>query len=132
MSNSIRLSKKYGFNPSLATCFWCGQEKNELILYGKIGKGKEDIEAPKKSVLDYGPCLECRKLWRLGVAVIEVASDPICESQKEIQNGIYPTGKWCVMKEEAAERIFGENAIENKILLVDNQIFNTLGLDQLK
>ena len=119
MSKSIRLSKKHGVNPSIATCFWCGKDKDELILFGKIGKGSEDIEAPKRSVIDYDPCDDCRRNWELGVAVLEAAEEPVYKNQKEIQNGIYPTGRWCVIKEEAAERVFGDLFSEKKILLVD-------------
>ena len=35
---SIKLSPKHGLNPTIATCFYCGKDKNELILAGKINK----------------------------------------------------------------------------------------------
>ena len=50
----IRLSKKYGVNPSIPICFWCGQEKNEIALLGHIGDGRrgEDLEAPRNILLE--------------------------------------------------------------------------------
>lgn len=43
MSNSIRLSPKHGLNPSISVCFFCGEDKNEIILPGKL---EGDAEAP--------------------------------------------------------------------------------------
>lgn len=55
MGKSIKISKKYGVNPTIPVCFFCGEQKNEVALLGHIGdyrKG-EDIEAPRYAVLDY-------------------------------------------------------------------------------
>jgi len=51
--DGIKLSPKYGINPTIPLCFWCGQEKNEIALMDHIGDGRkgEDIEAPIKGVL---------------------------------------------------------------------------------
>ena len=37
MSNSIKLSEKYGVNPTIPVCFFCGMPKNEIALLGHIG-----------------------------------------------------------------------------------------------
>ena len=63
MSDSIKLSPKYGVNPTIPCCFFCGKEKNEIALLGKVGKRDEDIEAPMHMVIDYEPCDECRPCW---------------------------------------------------------------------
>ena len=52
MSNSIKISPKYGVNPSLINCFFCGESKG-IALMGKL---KNDAEAPKECVMDYEPC----------------------------------------------------------------------------
>ena len=36
MSKSIRLSPAHGVNPTIPICFWCGNEKNEIALMGKL------------------------------------------------------------------------------------------------
>lgn len=127
MSNNIRLSKKYGVNPSLGICFWCGENNGEIILFGKIGKGRDDQEAPKRALTGYEPCFECRKKWELGVAVLEASEEPVYKNQPEIQNGIYPTGRWSVVKEEAAERIFQIDSEDHKILLLDKELYEEIG-----
>lgn len=56
----IRLSPKYGLNPSMIVCTLCGKETGALALLGKIGKGKEDKEAPKH-ICDGSICDDCKK-----------------------------------------------------------------------
>ena len=50
MSNNIKLSEKYGMNPTIPVCFFCQEEKNEIALLGKL---KGDAEAPKIAIIDY-------------------------------------------------------------------------------
>ena len=115
MANSIKLSPKYGLNPTIPICAWCGKEKNEIALMGYMSKKNErrtawggtssaverDIEAPRNAILDYEPCDECKALWAQGVAIIEVTTTPRAEGQPPISNGAYPTGGVVVVKEEA-------------------------------
>ena len=58
MSKDIKISPKYGVNPTIPVCFFCGEPKNEIALMGKM---KGDIEAPKNMVLDYEPCEHCKE-----------------------------------------------------------------------
>lgn len=37
-NGSIELSPKYGVNPTIPVCFWCGKEKNEIALMGRVRK----------------------------------------------------------------------------------------------
>lgn len=60
-NGSIELSPKYGVNPTISVYFWCGKEKNELALMGRVRKcdphtGRavkgSDVEMPMRMVLD--------------------------------------------------------------------------------
>lgn len=121
----IRLSKKYGVNPTIPICFWCGKEKNEIALLGHIGDGRkgEDIEAPRNMVLDYDPCMDCKRNMGLGVTVIEVSYVPIQSGMPAIQDDLYPTGRWCVIREDAADRIFGDNLNGHDKVFVDQEVY---------
>ena len=44
MSDSIKVSPKHGLNPTIPQCFWCGKDKSEIALLGKMDK--EDSPAP--------------------------------------------------------------------------------------
>lgn len=110
MSNGIKLSPKYGLNPTLPVCFWCGEERGEIALMGHIGNGRkhEDFEAPKYAIIDYEPCEHCREAMAQGFTVMEATTEPNSRASVEMQSGIYPTGRFVVVKTEAANRIFGE------------------------
>ena len=109
--NGIRLSPKYGLNPTIPVCFWCGKEKNEIALMGKIGDGRkgDDFEAPKYAVLDYEPCEKCQGLMSSGFTIMEVTDKPNKRTAVEMCKGAYPTGRFSVIKNETAERIFGKD-----------------------
>lgn len=102
MSNgkNIRISPKYGVNPTIPVCFFCGEEKNEVALLGRIGKGKNDIEAPHHMILDYEPCEECKKKMDTGITLIEITDTPNSENQSPIATDAYPTGNWWVVTED--------------------------------
>lgn len=98
--SSIKLSPKHGLNPVIATCFFCGESKNEIALLGKINK--EDDEAPMYGVIDYEPCDKCKEMWSKGVALIEVTTTPTRgDTQPQIAKGAYPTSRFAVVKPEA-------------------------------
>ena len=128
MANGIKLSPKYGVNPTIPVCFWCGKERNELALMGHIGDGRkhEDFEAPKYAVIDYEPCEECKKSMARGFTVMEATTAPNSITSVEIQKGVYPTGRFTVLKREAAVKIF--KGIDTKIgnAFLDSQAFTQM------
>lgn len=111
--NSIRISPEHGVNPSIAVCFFCGKDKG-LVMLGKL---KGDAKAPKRAIYDYKPCEECQKKLAQGVGVIEVTT--VNNQTIPIQPGAWPTGRWCVIPKEAAERLFKEQAKHPIVLLED-------------
>lgn len=138
MSRGIEVSPKHGLNPTIPVCFWCGKEKNEIALLGRIREKTKnryganvtvpgsDIKAPMKMVLDYEPCDDCKSLWDSGVAVLEVQQSPISPGQPEIQVGIYPTSRFAVITVEGANNIFPEHAPWKKgqRVFVDSAVFS--------
>jgi hypothetical protein len=90
----IRLSPKHGVNPMIPMCFYCGKEKNEVLMLGRLPK---DAEAPRCAVVDYVPCDECKAKHDTGVLIIEVSETPRA-NQPSINpdNEAYPTGRWLV------------------------------------
>ena len=136
MNNSIKLSPKYGVNPTIPICFWCGQEKNEVALMGKIedSRKKEDIEAPKHCIINYEPCDKCKELFAKGIHVIGVVNQPITEGMFPIVNDdkqtLYPTGSMFVATEDWAKRFLTANkqekmiddVLEKKVLLIPDEI----------
>ena len=130
MSKSIRLSEKHGVNPTIPVCFWCGEEKNEIALLGKLPK---DQEAPRSMWIagDYEPCEKCKKRRELGIDFIEALEQPALGENQPPYYGYFPTGRHVVLKEEAARRIFGdlgniEQIIEARFTFIDRDAMNWL------
>lgn len=120
---SIKVSKKYGVNPTIPVCFFCGEEKNEIALLGKITnkQTKEEIEAPMKMVLDYEPCDKCKEAWSKGVAIIEVTQKDL--GRPDIAPNAQPTGRVAVLKPEAVN---GYKA-GDKCLMIDTEFEQLFG-----
>ncbi len=110
MSKGIKVSQNHGVNPSIPLCYWCGEEKNEVVLLGKL---KGDVAAPMNVVLDYEPCGKCVESREKGVTLLEVVTEPAASTQPPIgkDGGVlfYPTSNWAVITAEAAIRLFGED-----------------------
>jgi len=106
--SNIRLSPKYGLNPTIPICFWCGESKDEIACLGRIGNARkgEDFEAPKYSVIDFEPCEKCKEGMALGFSVFEATEEPNEFCDREIQPGVYPTGRMFVIKNEVADKVF--------------------------
>ena len=121
--SGIKISPKYGVNPTIPVCFWCGKPKNEIALMGRM---KDDIEAPKNMVLDYVPCEECQNHMAMGVAVFEASDHPNTEGQPPMQEGVYPTSRFVVVTKECADRVFNAYApwSEGRKVFVDSDVFS--------
>ena len=121
--SGIKISPKHGLNPTIPVCFWCGKQKNEIALMGRM---TDDIEAPKNMVLDYVPCEECQSHMAMGVAVLEASDHPNTEGQPPMQKGVYPTSRFVVVTTECADRVFSAYApwSEGKKVFVDSDVFS--------
>lgn len=129
-SSGIQLSPKYGVNPTIPICFWCGEERGEVALLGHIGDGRkrEDFEAPMHMVIDFEPCEKCKQNMAKGFTIMEATNRPNSVSSVEMQRGIYPTGRFVVLKMETATRIFNGISGTDKAF-VDTALFNQLFVD---
>ena len=131
--DSIRLSEKHGLNPTIPICFFCGEEKPEVAILGKL---KNDEEAPRNAVINYEPCDNCKALMEQGITLIEATEQPIEKgippiSNNAVVNGVskvsvYPTGRWVVLKEEAFKQIFLVDIPKDEFCFVDSEMMDAL------
>lgn len=117
MSKNIKISKKHGLNPSMDTCFFCGEARG-IVLFGAL---KGDAEAPRNVLLDYEPCDACKAKMSQGTTIICVTKED--NGNAPIQEGVYPVGPWCVLRAEAAQRIFGT---DERNILLQQEIYEQL------
>lgn len=123
----VYLHPEYGLNPTIPTCFFCGESKNEIVLLGIKSKaitGSE--EAPMRGpVFDHEPCDKCAELMKRGILLISVRDG-------ESGNNPYRTGRLCVIREEAFKRIFFglpcENALKCRFAFVEDAVWRAIGL----
>lgn len=132
MSNEVKLSPKHGVNSTIPICFWCGKEKNEVALLGQINK--EDSEAPRRVIMDYEPCEQCKELFSMGIHIIGVSTEPIVETMFPIVNDdnikLYPTGSMFVSTEEWVtsfltannQQSMLENVLSSRVLMLPDTI----------
>lgn len=126
MSDSTRLSSRYGVNPSITVCAFCGREKNEIALLGLIG---DDEQAPKSCIINYVPCDKCQEDWCQGVALIAVTENPVPGAppfSSTEDKELYLAGKVVVIKEEAASSIFSREFSKGDRLLIDADALDNL------
>ena len=97
---SVRISKDFGVNPSVNTCFICGKETN-VVLFGTSYKDKngKTAEAPR-NVCTGQLCGDCQKVIDEGNIFFIAVKDG------ESGNNPYRTGPIVVLKEEAVQRMF--------------------------
>ena len=133
---SVLLHKEHGLNPTVNVCFFCNEDKGEVVLLGRAYRGK----APMRMVTDYVPCDSCQEKFSQGVLFIEVTRSPntpdqppLYKSREPYQSVPYPTGRHWVVTLEAARRIVGEsdtgdNIIEKRKALIDPESAEQIGL----
>lgn len=123
----IPLSPKHGLNPTMPICFFCGEEKGEIAILGKIDKA--DSEAPKHMILDYVPCKKCQEKMDLGVTLIGV-TETAPDSRPPIGNNMYPTGRWAVLNPEVAKDFFIpevlDDVMKKKKCLIDDEVLQNM------
>lgn len=108
MSNNIRLHKKYGLNPTLSTCFYCGKETGEIALLGAAYDG----EAPMHLCTSLEPCAACKEKFKDAVILVEARRDERDKPQ--------PTGRWVAVKKECV------TLPNNGICFTDTETMNKL------
>lgn len=117
----IRLSDKYGANPSIDVCFFCGKDKG-LVMFGHL---KGDAKAPTRVVAGYTPCPECMKKMLAGRAVIEVTrKDSGMIPITTTPHAAWPTGRWCVISTQDAQKLFKDNS--DKPMLLEETLYQKL------
>ena len=118
---NIKMSPNHGVNPSMAKCFFCGESKG-LVLLGKL---PNDAKAPRECIVDYQPCEECTEHWKKGTPIIKCTAAPVYD-RPPIVDGVWPTGAWCVISNESAEKIFKDKERIGKPILLEDKVYDEL------
>lgn len=113
---SIRISEKYGVNPSMDCCFYCG-EVTGIALMGKISnKDNHDVEAPRHCCTSVTPCEKCAEKYKDYVLMVEAKSSDSKNPQ--------PTGRWFALKKEVLNPAYRNSPVAFMLEQDFNQILN--------
>jgi len=134
MSDSIRLSNAHGINPAIPKCYLCLEDKNEVILAGKMRPLKDedgyvynsDPQAPQGAVWDMEPCDKCNTWREKGVILISTR-------EGEQGNNPYRTGGWVVVSKDFVMRAISDQAYAETVCrtgccFVPDSTWDILGL----
>lgn len=140
----LPLSRNHGFNPAIPKCYFCGKNKNEIILAGRL---PGDREAPKGAIWDSRPCDKCAEYMKQGVLLISIRDDQVsvleehssslvgltrAERRRVVPPNPFRTGGWVVVKREAFKRFFsGESAdamLKAGFGFVPDSVWDAVGL----
>lgn len=118
-----RFHKKYGFNPTIPLCYYCGMEKKEIALLGDAYKEK----APKEMVINKIPCSHCSKFMKLGVIFIGVR-----DGEPQTDNP-YRTGEFLVIKDETIKKMpmdskTREEILKRRVCFIEQSILKNWGI----
>lgn len=136
MSHNLLLDPVFGVNPMLTVCFFCQEDKNEIILWGQLNAeqrkalGAHNGCAPHKLCIDRAPCNKCKEYMAQGIILISVDEE---KSAKDINNP-WRSGAWLVVKEDAVKR-FGieppellEDILTKRVAFIPDDAWDKLGL----
>ena len=128
---SIILDEKYGVNPTMSNCFYCGKEK-DVILIGKANwKMKEsglcspDGEMKRNiGVIDTEPCSECAKYMEDGIIIVSVKDGDTSDNP-------YRTGRMVVVQEDFIQRSTDEpltsDILKRRFTYMEDEVWNAIG-----
>ncbi len=112
----------------LSKCFWCGGEKEELVLLGPKALAREKKAWCKNNtmsvIISYEPCQKCVEQFTLGIQVIEAQDNPVTAEQPAIVEGVYPTGRFWVIKRDA----FNDIPEDQDFVFVKEEAAKEMGL----
>jgi len=142
----LTLSKEHGVNPTIATCWWCGEGKNEIILTGAAGvkmakqMGDPSGRMPMNTVFDMDPCDNCQGYQKLGIMFVAIENEDVEKfaSAQKLHGHFIPrrTGPMCVITEEAAQRLpieppeLLEGIIQKRCCMLPQEVYAAMGFPQ--
>ena len=134
---NIYLHKEHGLNPTMNTCFYCGETKDILLVGAKVSKFKKAGFADSTGkmnmqigVTDMEPCSKCAEHMKQGIVLISA------KDEKVVGNNPYRTGGWIVIKEEALSKMINIELFKKiqikRFAFIPDTVWDMLGLPRGK
>lgn len=110
---------------ALTRCYFCGKDKNIIMNTRLTEKAAQEIEECNGKVIDMEPCDKCKELMKQGIMFASVRDGGS-------GNNPYRTGKLAVVKEEAVEKTFTKEMVDQlkktRFAFIEDSVWKQLGL----
>ena len=104
----------------MSQCYFCGKVK-EVMLDRRLRHS-----LPRQAVYNNEPCNDCKQLMEKGVMFISVSNNSKEEGEP------YRTGKVCVLKDSAVERLLSgdilKGVLKHRCAFIDDETWSAIGL----
>jgi hypothetical protein len=123
----IKLSKKHGLQPVIPLCLYCGEQKDEIRLYGaegdKLAKfmGYKDGALPMSMHIpgDLDPCTKCKDTGNIYIVVVDQATGTIVSAV---------TTKEDQIKKLVTDETIIKDILNKRVVLVDQETALSVGI----
>lgn len=123
----IKLSKKHGLQPVIPLCLYCGEQKDEIRLYGaegdKLAKfmGYKDGALPMSMHIpgDFSPCTKCKDTGNIYVVVVDQSTGTIVSAVTTKDDQIKK-----IVKDEAIIK----DILNKRVVLIDPETALSIGI----
>ena len=118
------MSDKLGVALVNHICFLCGEKTEEIVLNTVLTeKNAEEVKALHGKTVGHNICKTCEEALKIGIGIIEVD-----ESKTTNIKNPWRTGRICVIREEAFDKIFKEVDKSKRIIYLPIEVSNQIGL----
>ena len=105
-------------------CFLCGEKREEIVMNSILTESKaKAVEELHGKTVGYFMCDTCTKALKTGIGLIECD-----EAKTDDKSNPWRTGRICVIKEEAFDRIFTDVDKSKRILFIPIEVSEEIGL----
>lgn len=123
----IKLSKKHGLQPVIPLCLYCGEQKDEIRLYGAEGDKLAEFMGYKDGALpmsmhipgDLDPCTKCKDTGNIYIVVVDQSTGTIVSvvTTKEDQ-----------IKKLVTDETIIKDILNKRVVLVDTDTALSIGI----
>lgn len=122
------MKNKLGVALVQEACPACGKTQDGPIIMNRLLTEKlaKEVEDLHGKVIGYAdkPCKECQDLMKQGLLIIGVI-----EEKTDNKSNPWRSGHMWVIKQEAAENIFGKEKLKHGIVMLDIKAAKQIGLE---
>lgn len=108
-------------------CYFCG-EPSEIL----IDRRMRNTLSRDMGVMNMNPCSKCKEYMQQGILLMSISDDTVDEDMQPPIPNPYKTGGWCIVKDEAVQRMVSESmfkfASRRRFIFITDEAWDKVGL----